>query len=214
MKLSLKSNAMLRHPCAPLIELPPWELLNLPIDAIIGLISYIEEKSKIKRKIISQVVDRYSVQNVGLVTFQKRHFPDSDARATPVVLVPATAHYSWPKTAALIGLGTESVRPIKVDLDGRMDVGALRCELDLCLKQGRPVMQVVAVMGSTAEGAIDPLADIVQMRKEYQKKGLNFVIHMDGAWGGYFTSMLRQLLGQDPAAIIDDFPELYISPLF
>lgn len=197
-----------------LIDLNIWELLNLPIDEVIGLVATIQTVSGIDESIIRHAVDHHSVQNIGLVKFQQ-YFLDTYAQATPVIFVPATAHYSWPKTAALTGLGTESVKPIKVDLDGRMSILELRRELDRCLHNGHPVLQVVAVLGSTEEGAIDPLADIVRLRKEYQEMGLNFLIHVDAAWGGYFTSILRTSgLGHDPAKIIDEYPELYVSDYF
>jgi len=199
-----------------LIDLDVWSLLNLPIDEVIGLPTLIEKQSGIDGAFIRHAIDKFSVQNIGLVRFQQR-FLDTYEQATPVVLVPATAHYSWPKTAALIGLGTASVKLIEVDLDGRMKMSALRHELDQCLKTGRPVLQVVAVMGSTAEGSIDPLAEIVEIREQYQKMGLNFVIHVDGAWGGYFTSILRKGLpppGNDQAEVIDEYPELYVNAYF
>ncbi|MDH3763435.1 MAG: pyridoxal-dependent decarboxylase [Gammaproteobacteria bacterium] len=197
-----------------LIDLSLWELLNLPIDEVIGLVQTIQREGGIDEKTVNDAVDAYSVQNLGLVQFQQR-FLDSYRQATPVVFVPATAHYSWPKTAALLGLGTAAVKPIEVDLEGRMDVLKLRKALCKCLKHGRPVLQVVAVMGSTEEGAIDPLADIVALREEFQGLGLNFVIHVDGAWGGYFTSMLRSdSLGADLAADIDSHPALYLSEHF
>ena len=34
-----------------------------------------------------------------------------------------------------------------------------------------PIIMSVAVMGSTEEGAIDPLTDILMMRAEYSRKG-------------------------------------------
>lgn len=198
-----------------LIDLTTWELLNLPIDEVLGLANTIEKASGLDAARIRQAIDKYSVQSVGLVDFQRR-FLETHEQASPLVLVPATAHYSWPKTAALIGLGTHAVKSIKVDLEGRMDMVALHQELSSCLAQGRPVLQVVAVMGSTEEGSIDPLANIVAMRREFQQLGMNFVIHVDGAWGGYFASMLREPRGDtyDPAEIINDYPQLYLSAHF
>lgn len=200
---------------ARLIDLDSWYLLNLPIDEVIGLVARIEEASGVDQSVVRQAVDKYSVQNVGLVQFHQRYL-DTYAQAMPVVLVPATAHYSWPKTAAMLGLGTHTVKLIEVDLDGRMNMVALRRELDKCLNKGRPVLQVVAVLGSTEEGAIDPLAEIVSLRNEFQEMGLNFVIHADAAWGGYFASILRKskLLGADPAVNIDKHPDLYVSDYF
>lgn len=49
---------------------------------------------------------------------------------------------------------------------------------------------VVAVMGTTEEGAVDRLDEIMRMRDEFQEKGLSFVVHADAAWGGYFASMI------------------------
>ena len=205
-----------------LIDLSPWELLNLPVDEVIGLVARIEQTSGVDAAVVRAAVDKYSVQNTGLADFWRR-FLDSYEQATPRVMVPDTAHYSWPKTGALLGLGTDSVKTIEVDLDGRMSTVALRRELDQCLAQGRPVLQVVAVLGSTEEGAIDPLDDIVQIREEYRQMGMEFVIHVDGAWGGYFASMLRSSKEHppgdnddkyDPADIIDQYPELFLNDYF
>lgn len=200
---------------ARLTDLNVWELLNLPVDEVIGLIDSIVTQCGIDQATVLAALTNYSLQNIGLVEFRQR-FLEALNQATPVVLVPATAHYSWAKSATLLGLGFNAVRLIEVDLDGRMSMLALRRELDRCLHNGTPVLQVVAVVGSTEEGAIDPLHDIVRMRREYQEMGLNFVIHVDGAWGGYFTSILRKslLFKVDEAEIIDQYPELYVSDYF
>ncbi|HEY9051097.1 MAG TPA: pyridoxal-dependent decarboxylase, partial [Gammaproteobacteria bacterium] len=200
---------------AHLIDLNIWELLNLQLDDVIYLVKTVCKASGLEQSIVRELLDKYSLQNLGLIEFQHEYL-ESFNQATPVVFVPATAHYSWSKTGTLIGLGTQAIKHIEVDLDGRMSMVALRRELDKCLQTGRPVLQVVAVMGTTEEGAIDPLLDIVRLRKEYQAMGLNFVIHVDGAWGGYFTSILRKpgMLGSDPAVNIDKHPELYVSDYF
>ena len=35
---------------------------------------------------------------------------------------------------------------------------------------------------------MDNLDEIINIRLEFEKKGLTFYIHVDGAWGGYFAS--------------------------
>jgi glutamate/tyrosine decarboxylase-like PLP-dependent enzyme len=45
-------------------------------------------------------------------------------------------------------------------------------------------------MGSTEEGAVDPLHRILGLRQRFQAKGLSFLVHADAAWGGYFATML------------------------
>jgi glutamate/tyrosine decarboxylase-like PLP-dependent enzyme len=101
----------------------------------------------------------------------------------------------------VLGLGAHAVEAIHVDLDARMDLSHLRRHLDACLAQQRPVAQVVVVLGTTEESAVDPLADVITIREEYRAAGLEFAVHVDGAWGGYFASMLRP----DPYA--DDRPD-------
>jgi glutamate/tyrosine decarboxylase-like PLP-dependent enzyme len=116
----------------------------------------------------------------------------------PVILAPASAHYSWEKAAAVLGLGLDAVRLIPTDEECRMILPALRAELEDALRRQRPVLQVVAVTGTTHEGAVDPLADILAIRDEYQERGLSFSVHADGAWGGYFASMLRPARANAP----------------
>jgi hypothetical protein len=116
------------------------------------------------------------------------------------VLVPATAHYSWPKAGAILGLGTANIRSVPTDLDGRMDLVELRRAIDRCQAQREPVALVVAVMGSTGESAVDPLSEIAALREEYRQTGLDFAIHADAAWGGYFASLLRAGRGDDATA--------------
>ena len=73
-----------------------------------------------------------------------------------------------------------------------MDVDDLRAKLQDSLDKKNPVYAVVAVMGSTEEGAVDPLRKIVRLRREFQEKGLSFLVHADAAWGGYLCTMLPQ----------------------
>lgn len=180
---------------ARLLELRPWELANLPIDEVLGLAGRLSTVSGIDPATVEAALGRVSVQALGLVAFHRTIIGDMP---TPVLMAPATAHYSWPKSMALLGLGTESRVVIPVDADGRMLMPALRAALDRCLDEGRPVMQVTAVIGSTEESAVDPLADIVAIRDEYRAMGLEFSIHADAAWGGYFAALLRQPKDRGP----------------
>ncbi|MBT8409350.1 MAG: decarboxylase [Alphaproteobacteria bacterium] len=186
-----------------LLDLGIWELLNLPVDEAIGLIERIEKTTRITAETLGAALERYALQNIGLIQFYADHCEGSGC-GTPVVFVPDTRHYSWPKAGSLLGLGVNAVEGISLDLDGRMDTRALRRALDRALAERRPVLQVVAVVGSTEEGAVDPLAEILAIREEYREQGLEFAVHADGAWGGYFAAMLRPA---DPATMVD-----FLSP--
>lgn len=172
-----------------LLDLDAWTLLNLPIDQVIKLPTRIAKTAGIDEEVLKAALASYSVQDLGLLEFHRRFLPDTPA---PAIITPATAHYSWIKAGSLLGLGRAAVHGIRVDLDARMDAVYLRRMLEDCLKEGRPVVQVVAVIGSTEESAVDPLHEIVKIRNEFRERGLEFSLHADAAWGGYFASMLRE----------------------
>lgn len=75
-------------------------------------------------------------------------------------------------------------------MQGRVDLNALDKYLQRRLESKRAVFAVVALIGSTEVGAVDPLSQILAMRRRYQAQGLSFLVHADAAWGGYFTTML------------------------
>jgi glutamate/tyrosine decarboxylase-like PLP-dependent enzyme len=57
-----------------------------------------------------------------------------------------------------------------------MDIRSLRKALD-----GGDVGTVVATMGTTGSGSVDPLSEILELRQHY-----GFRLHADAAYGGYF----------------------------
>lgn len=171
-----------------LIELTTWELLNLSVDESINIEHRLLETTDVTQDHISKALDTFSIQSMGQVAFTQKFLKDSH-HATPVILVPQTAHYSWVKAATLLGLGFQSVKKVKVDLDGRLDPKDLRKQLSLCLDAQQPVIQVVGILGSTEESAVDPIDKILAIREEMNALGMDFYVHVDGAWGGYFTSM-------------------------
>ena len=89
------------------------------------------------------------------------------------VLASESAHYTHGRISAVLGVPFETVAS---DSRGRMDVGALSRRL----QQGG-VSTVVATMGSTATGSIDPLPEILALRERH-----GFRLHADAAYGGYF----------------------------
>lgn len=82
---------------------------------------------------------------------------------------------------------------VPVDNQARVDMHELECELRK-LKDGnqQAVYMVVVVAGSTEEGSVDPLGDVIALRTLLQRElGMSFVIHVDAAWGGYFRTMIK-----------------------
>lgn len=194
----------------PLVEATNWELLNLPIDEVLNLALKINLTYQIPIDTIGNVVNNYSIQELGLFEFYKKYLPDIDH--APISFAPSTKHYSWPKAASLLGMGSGFNVSILVDDKARMRVDLLEQHLQKCVDKKQPVTTVIAVIGTTEESAVDPLADILQLREKFRQKGLEFTIHADAAWGGYFASMLRKNDHTAPEEVDDAFvPSLPMS---
>ncbi|MDR3692691.1 MAG: pyridoxal-dependent decarboxylase [Fimbriimonas sp.] len=105
----------------------------------------------------------------------------------PYVLAPETQHYSIRKALDVLGLGRRSLISVRVDRDFRMDIDDLRSKLDEIDERGDHVIAVVPVVGTTEEGAIDPVHKVVELRAE---RSQSFWIHADAAYGGYFRTVI------------------------
>jgi tyrosine decarboxylase / aspartate 1-decarboxylase len=101
------------------------------------------------------------------------------------------AHYTHTRISGVLGLPFVAIR---TDDTGRMDMGALEQALAT-----QNIGTVVATLGTTAVGAVDPLDRILDLQKKY-----GFRIHVDSAYGGYFT--LARNLGPEARAAYDAIP--------
>jgi tyrosine decarboxylase / aspartate 1-decarboxylase len=94
------------------------------------------------------------------------------------------AHYTHQRISAVLKLEYTSVA---ADERGRMSLEALEDEL----RKG-DVGTVVATLGTTAMGAVDPLEEILALAGRYGAR-----VHVDAAYGGYFGLIADAL--DDPA---------------
>jgi aromatic-L-amino-acid/L-tryptophan decarboxylase len=99
-----------------------------------------------------------------------------DARL--VLYMSEEGHSCVRKSAELLGIGSEGVRTIRVDVDGRLDVAALREATAADRAGGRTPFCVCASAGTVNTGAIDPLDAIADVCAEEQ-----LWFHIDGAYG-------------------------------
>ncbi|KAK3379707.1 pyridoxal phosphate-dependent transferase [Lasiosphaeria ovina] len=171
----------------PFRELSAWELLNLKLKTILDMPARLYSEYGITPTWLQDALDGYNIQTVGKDLLDQHY--KIGAKNTRY-FVSGSKHYSWPKAAALTGLGSDSVVNVNLDVNGRIDVDKLEAQLEKSLKEEQAVLAVVAVVGSTEEGAVDPLRKIVALRQRFQALGLSFMVHADSAWGGYFATML------------------------
>jgi glutamate/tyrosine decarboxylase-like PLP-dependent enzyme len=90
------------------------------------------------------------------------------------VVASSQAHYTHSRLAGVLGMPSVSVA---IDSKGRMDLEELERMLD-----DTEVSVVVATTGTTGLGSVDPVADLIALRKRRP-----FRLHIDAAYGGYFT---------------------------
>jgi aromatic-L-amino-acid decarboxylase len=132
----------------------------------------------------------------------REHGVGGDAGRRLRVYGSAETHTWIQKAADLSGLGVASIRWIPTDAQLRMDVAALRAQLESDRTAGDVPCIVVGTAGSVSTGAVDPLHEIAAVCREY---GAWF--HVDGAYGGFAAAVpdapddLRGLSVADSVAV-------------
>ena len=81
-----------------------------------------------------------------------------------------------------MGLHEENLVRIKTDNKGCIDIQNLRKTVDKCSIDNKKIFAIVATLGTTVRGAIDPINDISKICKEK-----NIWLHIDGSIGGVFA---------------------------
>ena len=99
-----------------------------------------------------------------------------------VLLISEDAHSSFIKCIRIMGLNATNLVRIKTDNQGRMDINDLRNSLDKCSIENKKICAIVATLGTTVRGAIDPINEISAICKQR-----NIWLHIDGSIGGIFA---------------------------
>lgn len=109
------------------------------------------------------------------------------------------AHYTHRRISGVLGLAFAAV---PCDGRGRMDANALGKMLE-----AGDIGCVVATVGTTGTGSVDPLPQLLRLRDHYSVR-----LHVDAAYGGYFTLAANlaeetratyDLIGQADSIVID-----------
>lgn len=114
----------------------------------------------------------------------------------------ADAHYTHSRMSEVLGTNNVS---IPTEADGRMSLDALEKEL----KTGE-IGTIVATLGTTGLGAVDPLADIIMLAKTYGAR-----VHVDTAYGGFFKLIAENHLAPETArhyAALKDADSIVVDP--
>jgi glutamate/tyrosine decarboxylase-like PLP-dependent enzyme len=95
-------------------------------------------------------------------------------RPGKAIAASSQAHYTHTRLSGVLGLPFVA---IPVDATNRIDPGALEE-----LLKNHEIGTVVVTLGTTSTGAVDPLEELLELQGRF-----GFRIHVDGAYGGYFT---------------------------
>ena len=122
------------------------------------------------------------------------------------------SHFSMEKSAHIMGMGYASVVKVPVDDRQRMDVSALKSLIDADIKAGNIPFCVVATIGTTDFGSIDPVETLSEI---CQKHGM--WLHADAAYGsGVIMSQkyARRVAGLSRCdSITVDFHKMFMLPI-
>ena len=140
------------------------------------------------------------------LTAALKHYGYSGA----VVVGSSLMHYSLEKAVGLLGLGTRSLRRVRVDHRNQVDLKALRDVLEDCKRRKELMVALIGIAGTTESGAIDPLPEMADIANEYSTH-----FHVDAAWGGamlFSREHGSQLAGIERADSVtfDGHKQLYV----
>ncbi|WP_144391848.1 pyridoxal phosphate-dependent decarboxylase family protein [Pleionea sediminis] len=128
------------------------------------------------------------------------------------IFTSSVSHFSVQKSAAILGMGYQSVVSVKVDDDFKMDIEDLILKLKQCHEDNLIPIAIVATAGTTDFGSIDPLIEIAKVAKMN-----NIWMHVDAAYGcGLLTSNSHRhrLTGIEQAdSVTVDFHKSFFQPV-
>ncbi|EWZ40549.1 hypothetical protein FOXYS1_14235 [Fusarium oxysporum] len=192
-------------------DLQGWDLLNLRSEVILDLPNELNKQFGITSKFLESALNEFNIQTIGREVLEREFHVKNPIK----YFVSKTRHYSWPKGVAIAGLGSGNVIGVDVNNAAQIDIKVLEKYLEECVKTKTAVFAVVAIIGSTEEGAVDRLTDILRLRRKFQEEhGLSFLVHADAAWGGYFATMVnpdRRYSVEDQGSSKPE-PEWYLDP--
>jgi aromatic-L-amino-acid/L-tryptophan decarboxylase len=119
-------------------------------------------------------------------------------------------HHSIAKAAALLGIGRDNLRMVRVDERFKIKIDDLVTKIKEDLEAGHLPFCVVANAGTVATGAFDPLAEVADVARQF-----NLWLHVDACYGG-FAALARSarplfdLIDEADSVALDPHKWLYL----
>ncbi len=180
------------------------ELFNLSVSEILNLKDEIYNRFSNRKPNelveVKNLIDKFSVTRLGVYGIHhmiEKLEVNKEHIELPKVYIAKSYHYSWEKALDVIGIGQDQLVKVDIDSSFRMDIE------DLCNKlneSGTSTLAVIGILGSSKQGSIDPIDEIVEFRSKKELEKYSFIIHVDGAYGGYFPSVFMETIKSESFA--------------
>jgi len=116
---------------------------------------------------------------MGLAMARESRAPANENGAEAcVVYASKEVHMAIPKAIALLGIGRNNLRLVRVGDDFRIDIAALEKAIAEDRRRNRKGIAIVASAGTIMTGAIDPLRQLAELAHSN-----DLWLHVDGAYG-------------------------------
>lgn len=113
--------------------------------------------------------------------FAKKGIKGFEDPSRLVVVASRDAHFSLKHAVRMMGLGEQSLATLPVDKNRRIDIKRMK-EILHELQKTNDIFCIVATVGTTSTGSIDPILPIVELCEK-----LGAWLHVDGAYGLAFS---------------------------
>ena len=105
------------------------------------------------------------------------------------VIVSKDAHVSFHKCARILGLKSDNLIFVDTNSNGGMSIKSLVSSLERAKSENKKIFAVVATLGTTIKGAIDPVKEISRITMNEK-----IWLHIDGSIGGIYTFLKEDLV--------------------
>ena len=150
------------------------------------------------RDAVQRALNGHSLQTLGYQDYERRLATAyGDPLPASVVLVAATAHYSWEKIVRALGIGANQLVFIPVDQNYRLDPDALWRRVQHLTERRCPILACISVCGTTEESAVDRVDAVLDVRRRAEQElGVTFHVHSDACYGGYAAAVTWSAAGE------------------
>lgn len=153
--------------------------------------------------------DKFALNHFNWVV-QKQGLPPQFHRFR--ILCSTASHFTIKQAAALLGLGQEAVVMVETEADYSLSPTAVERKIKELQQQELLPIALVATVGTTDFGSIDPLFELAACAKQHK-----MWLHVDAAYGGALMLSARhrhKLTGIEAAdSITVDFHKLFYQPI-